>query len=121
MGSPCRPAARRATMGQDEDQAIGPAGTVTTRSDRATPRREDMADTTHALPDEPGLEGQLGMQALLDMSAPQPNYRTLIEQGGFVQAMEGMALSFARADTEFVLRHHELFSSRVEMNLGNVR
>jgi cytochrome P450 len=32
-----------------------------------------------------------------------------------------MALSFARANTEFVLRHHELFSSASEMNLGNVR
>jgi cytochrome P450 len=35
--------------------------------------------------------------------------------------MEAMALSFSRSNTDFVLRHHELFSSRVEMNLGNVR
>ncbi|HMD46374.1 MAG TPA: cytochrome P450 [Acidimicrobiales bacterium] len=73
-----------------------------------------------AAPNDTGLRSQLGMQAMLDLSAPQPNYRTLIEQGGFVPG-EGMALSFARADTEYVLRHHELFSSRVEMNLGNVR
>ncbi|HLN17884.1 MAG TPA: cytochrome P450 [Acidimicrobiales bacterium] len=80
-----------------------------------------MADSTHDLPDSQLQESQLGLQAMLDLSAPQPNYRTLIEQGGLLQPMEGMALSFARADTEFVLRHHELFSSRVEMNLGNVR
>jgi cytochrome P450 len=61
------------------------------------------------------------MQALLDLAAPQPKYKALLEQGGFVQPMDGMALSFARANSEFVLRHHELFSSNVEMNLGNVR
>jgi cytochrome P450 len=61
------------------------------------------------------------MQALLDLSAPQDNYKTLIEQGGYVCPMEGMGLSFDRGITEHVLRHHELFSSRVEMHLGNVR
>jgi cytochrome P450 len=62
-----------------------------------------------------------GMQALLDLSAPQDNYKALIEQGGYVCPMEGMGLSFDRSITEHVLRHHELFSSRVEMHLGNVR
>jgi len=61
-----------------------------------------------------------GLDALFDLSAPQANYRALIEQGGFFQA-EGMAISFSREITDHVLRHHELFSSRVEMNLGNVR
>jgi cytochrome P450 len=68
-----------------------------------------------------GEQAQMGMQALFDLSAPQPNYQALLEQGGFVQPMEKMAISFDRAITEHVLRHHELFSSRVEMNLGNVR
>jgi len=75
----------------------------------------------HALPEDAAGSGQLGLQAMLDLSAPQPNYKKLIEQGGLVQPLEGMALSFGRTDSEFVLRHHELFSSRVEMHLGNVR
>jgi cytochrome P450 len=70
---------------------------------------------------QPEPETQEGLTALFDMSAPQPNYRQLIEQGGFVEPMEQMAISFDRAVTEHVLRHHELFSSRVEMKLGNVR
>lgn len=64
---------------------------------------------------------QLAMQALFDLAAPQPTYQAIIEQGGLVCPMEGMAVSFARSTTEHVLRHHELFSSVVEMNLGNVR
>ena len=64
---------------------------------------------------------QMAMGAMLDLAAPQERYLELIEQGGFVEPMPGMALSFARANTEYVLRHHELFSSRIEMSLGNVR
>src|SRR5579883_550062 len=64
---------------------------------------------------------QVGMQALLDLSAPQENYRNLIESGGYLCPVEGVGLSFARADTEFILRNHQLFSSRFEMGLGNVR
>ena len=62
-----------------------------------------------------------GILAVLDLSAPQPNYKALIEQGGYLPAMEGLGLSFKRSNTEFVLRNHQLFSSAVEMNLGNVR
>jgi cytochrome P450 len=64
---------------------------------------------------------QLGLQAMLDLAAPQPIYQQLLQGGGMVEPHEGMALNFSRANTEFVLRNHELFSSRVEMNLGNVR
>ncbi len=64
---------------------------------------------------------EMAMRSMTEMAAPQENYRQLIEQGGFAQPMEGVALSYDGALTEFVLRHHELFSSRVEMNLGNVR
>jgi cytochrome P450 len=64
---------------------------------------------------------QLGLQAMVDLKAPQPTYRALLEGGGIVEPQPGMVLSFSRANTEFVLRHHELFSSRVEMSLGNVR
>jgi cytochrome P450 len=63
----------------------------------------------------------LGMDALFDLAAPQPTYQKLIEQGGLLCPVEGMALSFRRDNNEFILRNHELFSSRVEMQLGNVR
>src|SRR5271155_3503419 len=61
------------------------------------------------------------MQALADLAAPQPKYAAAIEEGGFVQPAPGMALSFDRDITDYILRHHELFSSVVDMNLGNVR
>ena len=65
--------------------------------------------------------GDMAMQAMFDLTAPQPTYKALLEQGGFVEPMEGMALSFDRRVTEHVLRHPDLFSSRVTLNLGNVR
>jgi len=58
---------------------------------------------------------------LLDMASPQARYREAIDSGGFVDAGDGMAISFSRAITDHVLRHHELFSSAMEMGLGNVR
>jgi len=61
------------------------------------------------------------MAALMDLSAPQHAYRKLIELGGFVEPTPGMALSLDRATSEHVLRNHEMFSSQVEMGLGNVR
>jgi cytochrome P450 len=80
-----------------------------------------MSDT----PSDEGGRGlvdvPMGMDDLFDMSAPQPNYKTLIEQGGFVEPMEGFALSFNRTVTEHVLRHHETFSSAFELGLGNIR
>src|SRR4051795_11049992 len=62
-----------------------------------------------------------GMDALFDMSAPQPNYKALIEQGGYVEAMEGFSITFNREITDYVLRHHEIFSSNSQLDLGNVR
>jgi len=59
--------------------------------------------------------------AMLELSAPQPNYKALLEAGGFAEPAEGVAMSFNRTNTEFVLRNHALFSSRVEMSMGNVR
>jgi cytochrome P450 len=64
---------------------------------------------------------QMDMQGTLDLAAPQPMYRQVLEGEGIVRPVEGMAMTFSRELTEFVLRNHELFSSRVEMNLGNVR
>ena len=48
------------------------------------------------------------MDAMIDLSAPQDNYRKLIEQGGYVDTGVGFAMSYNRADTEFVLRHQPL-------------
>ena len=62
-----------------------------------------------------------GMEAMLNLAAPQPGYQQAIADGGYLQPMEGFTVTFSRELTEHVLRHHELFSSRVEMNLGNVR
>jgi cytochrome P450 len=69
------------------------------------------------------VDGYAEMQAeqLLDLAAPQPMYRDLIERGGMVSPMDGIVMVFSRELNDFVLRHHELFSSRVEMSLGNVR
>jgi cytochrome P450 len=67
------------------------------------------------------VASEQALGAMFDLAAPQPNYKTLVENGGWFEPMEGMALSFNREDTEFVLKSHQLFTSRVEMNLGNVR
>jgi len=45
----------------------------------------------------------------------------VLEGEGVVCPFEGLTMTFDRELTEFVLRNHELFSSRVEMNLGNAR
>jgi cytochrome P450 len=60
------------------------------------------------------------MAKLFDMSAPQSNYRSFNEHGGWIDA-DGLAFSFDRTNTQFVLKNHELFSSVVEMGLGNTR
>jgi cytochrome P450 len=67
------------------------------------------------------MNGADAMAAMLDLSSPQVGYKAMLDAGGFLEPMEGMALSFDREITDHVLRHHELFSSRVEMGLGNVR
>jgi cytochrome P450 len=58
---------------------------------------------------------------MTDLREPQPGYLDMIHRGGFVQVGGGFALSFDRETTDYVLRNHQLFSSRVEMGLGNVR
>jgi cytochrome P450 len=67
------------------------------------------------------IDLDLGMDTMFNLSAPQPNYKAILEQGGFTTPMDGFALSFERSITEHVLRHHELFSSQFELGLGNVR
>ena len=54
------------------------------------------------------------MAAMLDLSSPQANYKTVIDGPGFVQPTDGLVLTFDRALTEHVLRHHRalLFACR---------
>ncbi len=64
---------------------------------------------------------EAGMALLLNLEAPQPRYRQMIEQGGYLQPMAGLSITFSRALSDHVLRHHELFSSRGGLDLGNIR
>jgi cytochrome P450 len=58
---------------------------------------------------------------LFDLASPQPRYQQMIDQGGLLQPMEGMAMTFSRDLSDYVLRHHELFSSAGTLDLGNIR
>jgi cytochrome P450 len=58
---------------------------------------------------------------MTEMAAPQGMYRRLIEDGGSVGPDGGMVQVFSRELTDYVLRHHELFSSASTLDLGNVR
>jgi len=60
------------------------------------------------------------LASLYDMAEPQPRYKELVAEHGLLQT-EAVAFSFDRENTQFILRNNELFSSRVEMHLGNVR
>jgi cytochrome P450 len=83
-----------------------------------------MTDVTHEEATNANGDAQaaaLAMDVMLNLAAPQQRYLDLIAQGGYVEAMEGFGLSFSRANTEYVLRHHEEFSSAVDLPIGNVR
>ncbi len=85
-----------------------------------------MADrtSTHDVADLGGLDGDFAETAvgsMSDLKDPQPGYLDMIGRGGFVQVGDGFAISFDRGTTDHVLRNHQLFSSRVEMGMGNVR
>jgi cytochrome P450 len=78
----------------------------------------DMTEDGVAAPNE---YVEMAMAAMTNLAAPQQMYLELIAAGGFAQPMEGVALSYSRANTDYVLRHHEQFSSVVDLGLGNVR
>jgi cytochrome P450 len=85
-----------------------------------------MADrtSTHDVAKVGGGSGdyaESAMESMTDLKAPQPGYIDMIQKGGYVQMGEGFGLSFDRATSDHVLRNHQLFSSRVEMGLGNTR
>jgi cytochrome P450 len=78
----------------------------------------DMTEDGVAAPNE---YVEMAMAAMTNLAAPQQMYLELIAAGGLAQPMEGVALSYSRANTDYVLRHHEQFSSVVDLGLGNVR
>ncbi len=85
-----------------------------------------MADrtSTHDVAKVGGGSGdyaESAMGSMTDLKAPQPGYIDMIQKGGYVEMGEGFGLSFDRATSDYVLRNHQLFSSRVEMGLGNIR
>ncbi len=80
-----------------------------------------MARVTEDDGSAPDAHMELAFEAMTDLAAPQQTYRDLIAAGGFAQPMEGVAISYSRANTDYVLRHHEQFSSVVDLGLGNVR
>ncbi|HVW82308.1 MAG TPA: cytochrome P450 [Mycobacteriales bacterium] len=61
------------------------------------------------------------MTALLDFSAPHGKFRSLIEGSRYLVPVEGMSMHFDRETIEYILHNPELFSSRVDLGLGNVR
>jgi cytochrome P450 len=63
----------------------------------------------------------MAISVMSDVAAPQPTYLQLIANGGFAAPMEGFAISYSRTNTEYLLRHHEQFSSVIDLGLGNVR
>ena len=82
-----------------------------------------MSDETEMVvePTEPVDAMDAGMELFLNLAAPQAGYRQAIEEGGSLQPMEGLTLTFSRALSDHVLRHHELFSSVGGIDLGNIR
>ncbi len=80
------------------------------------------SDRSEATSDERTLVAGLEtMGAMLDLSAPQAGYQAMHAAGGLLQPSDDMAVVFSRELVDHVLRHHELFSSRVDLGLGNVR
>ena len=79
-----------------------------------------MSDETE-VPTEPADAMDAGMELFLNLAAPQAGYLQAIEEGGFLQPLEGLTLTFSRALSDHVLRHHELFSSVGGIDLGNIR
>ena len=63
-----------------------------------------MSEATSDAGGATGADAQQGMMAMYDLAAPQERYLELMAQGGYIEAMDGLGLSFNRANTEYVLR-----------------
>jgi cytochrome P450 len=70
-----------------------------------------------------GLFTQIELAEQVPLACPQSAYLRMQKEhpGGLLCPMDGLAVSFGREVSDYVLRHHELFSSAVDMPLGNVR
>jgi cytochrome P450 len=70
-----------------------------------------------------GYFTQIELGKDVPLACPQSGYLRMQQEqpGGLLCPMNGLAVSFGREVSDFVLRHHELFSSAVDMPLGNVR
>jgi cytochrome P450 len=64
---------------------------------------------------------QMVLGEQVPLACPQSGYKAMVDSGGLLCPMDGAAITFGRELTDYVLRHHELFSSAVDMPLGNVR
>src|SRR5262249_19567173 len=62
-----------------------------------------------------------GMEAMLNLAAPQPLYRKAIDEGGYLQEGDVFTVTFSRELSAHVLRHHEVFSSVGGLDPGNSR
>jgi cytochrome P450 len=58
---------------------------------------------------------------LMDLADPQPKYRTLLELGGAVCPVEGIAVLASRAAVETALKDPGTFTSEGFLDLGNTR
>ena len=61
------------------------------------------------------------IDALMDLSKPQPRYRSILEHGGMLRPVDGFVMVANRQAVGEVLRHTDRFSSRGIVQLGNVR
>ena len=62
-----------------------------------------------------------GWELLTNLADPQPGYLAAIQNGGVLEPVEGLTVTFSRELGDHVLRHHELFSSVGGLDLGNIR
>jgi hypothetical protein len=61
-----------------------------------------------------GMYTTMQLGARVPLANPQPAYKEMVDEGGLHCPFAGVAMTFAREQTEFVLRNHALFSSAVE-------
>jgi len=66
-------------------------------------------------------DGEQLFAEMMDLTAPQPRYKAMIEMGGVLCPVDGFALAASRAMADEVLRHPEIFTSRGVVQIGNVR
>ncbi|MET0147176.1 MAG: cytochrome P450 [Ilumatobacteraceae bacterium] len=82
----------------------------------------DLDSTTLSPAVKALMYSQMTMGERVPLACPQQAYVDIIEHDdGVLCPMDGVVFTFKRELTDFVLRHHELFSSAVDMPLGNIR